>query len=86
MKIFSYIGSIFDQSLPVSFSRWATAATVATGCWSLIHLVRLNHALPDPTVLAALAFWMTSPYGINKIAAAFGKPGDDAAGTAGDIK
>jgi hypothetical protein len=70
MRLFAYIGEVFSAGAPASFSRWATAATVSTGCWALVHLVRLNHALPDPTELAALAFWMTTPYGINKIAAA----------------
>ena len=74
MRLFTYIASIFNESMPSSFSRWATAFTVLTGCWAVIHLVRLNHALPGPADLAALAFWMTSPYGINKIAAAWGAP------------
>ncbi len=71
MKLFSYLAQIFDDSCPASFSRWATAATVLTACWAVIHLVRANHALPDPLELGALSIWMTTPYGINKVAAAF---------------
>jgi hypothetical protein len=82
MKIFSYIASIFDESAPSSFSRWATAFTVLTGCWAVIYLVRTNHALPGPADLLALGVWMTSPYGINKIAAAWGAPRQGAPPTA----
>lgn len=74
MRIFDYIGRVFGGDTTASFARWATAATVATGCWALVHLVRQNHALPGPLDLGALAMWMTAPYGINKIAAAFPAP------------
>ena len=68
--LFAYVGQVFSASSCASFARWATAATVATGCWALVHLVRVNHALPDAVALGALAGWMTAPYGINKLAAA----------------
>lgn len=71
MKFFTYLGDIFSSDNGASFGRWATGATVATGCWALFHLVRHNNALPDPLTLAALAAWMTSPYSINKVAALF---------------
>jgi hypothetical protein len=71
VKFWAYIRTIFDDSCPASFSKWATAFTVGTSCWAVVHLVRVNHALPDPLVLGALSVWMTTPYGINKIAAAF---------------
>lgn len=71
MNPVEYFLAIFSSSDVASFSRWATFCTVLTGCWVVIHLVRLNHALPGPTDLAALAVWMTSPYGINKVAGAF---------------
>jgi hypothetical protein len=81
VNLLEYLCAIFSSSNVASFSRWATACTVLTGCWAVIHLTRINHALPGPADLAALAFWMTSPYGINKIAGAWledkraGKPG-----------
>jgi hypothetical protein len=70
--MFKYISGIFSSGPSASFARWATAATVATGCWVLIHIVRHNHALPNAMDLTALAAWMISPYSINKIVAAFG--------------
>lgn len=71
MRLFTYIGEIFSDGPAASFARWATCTTVSTGCWALVHLVRLNHALPGPLDLTALAAWMTAPYSINKVAAAF---------------
>jgi uncharacterized membrane protein (DUF4010 family) len=75
MKPVEYIAAIFSADNCASFARWATACTVLTGCWAVIHLVRRTGALPDPTELAALALWMTSPYGINKVVTAF-RPAD----------
>jgi len=74
-----YVSQVFDPNGAASFSRWATGATVGTSCWALVHLVRLNHALPDPLQLGALAAWMTAPYGLNRAMAAFGRH-DDAPG------
>lgn len=71
MKLFSYIAEIFSPGNGASFGRWATAATVATGCWAMVHLVRQNHALPDAIEIAALSAWMIAPYSVNKFAAAF---------------
>lgn len=74
MRLFVYIGEVFSSSSAGSFARWATAATIATGCWALVYLVRTNKVLPNAIDLAALAAWMTAPYGINKLAAMFQKP------------
>lgn len=74
MKIFTYIAGVFSSDACASFSRWATAVTTTVGCWALVHLVLVNRALPDAIALGALATWMTAPYGINKLAAAFTKP------------
>lgn len=74
MKFTAYIAEIFSEGTCASFSRWATAATVLTACWILAHLVLVNRALPDPLVIASLAAWMTAPYGINKVMAAFTPP------------
>lgn len=77
---FSYIKEIFSSENCASFARWSTGVTVVAGTYSLVHLVRHNHALPDPTQLVALAAWMTAPYGISKMTAAFAKPKDDGPG------
>jgi hypothetical protein len=74
MILFAYIAAVFSSESTASFARWATAATVATGCWALIHLVRSNHALPPPVDLLALSAWMIAPYSINKVAACIGRP------------
>ena len=71
MNLGEYICAILSASSVASFSRWATGCTVLTGCWAVIHLTQLNHALPAPADLAALALWMTAPYGINKVAGAW---------------
>jgi hypothetical protein len=76
MKALGYIGQIFSGENCASFARWATAATISIGCWAMIHLVRLNHKLPDAMEIGALAAWMTAPYSINKVAAAFQPAGD----------
>jgi hypothetical protein len=74
MKIVEYIAAIFSADNCASFARWATACTVLTGCWAVVNVVRRSGTLPDPVQIAALALWMTSPYGINKVAAAFRPP------------
>jgi hypothetical protein len=71
MRIFSYIGEIFCSGNVASFARWATVPTIATGCWAVVHVVRSTHTLPDALALAALAAWMTAPYGIGKLAGAY---------------
>ena len=70
----TYVAQVFDPNGAASFSRWATLATVVTSCWAIVHLVRVNHALPDALQLGALAAWMTAPYGFNRAMAAFGRP------------
>jgi hypothetical protein len=72
-----YVREIFDESTPASFSRWATAATVLTGCWAVVHIVRHGHQLPDPLQLGALAAWMVAPYSVHKVAGVFNRGNDD---------
>jgi hypothetical protein len=70
----SYLKSIFSSDNAASFSRYATACTVATGCFSVVKVVLLTHTLPDGGALAGMGAFMAAPYAVNKAAAAFNGP------------
>jgi hypothetical protein len=67
----AYIKEIFGSANTASFARWATAFTVATGCFAVIRVVVATHQLPDAGALAGMCAFMTAPYAVNKAAAAF---------------
>ena len=68
--MFTYIRQIVSEASSASFARWSTACTVATGCFSVIHVVLKTHALPDGGSLAGLGAFMSAPYAISKVTAA----------------
>jgi hypothetical protein len=67
----SYIKSIFSSDSAASFSRYATACTIATGIFSVLKVVIGTHALPDGGALAGMGAFMVAPYAVGKAAAAF---------------
>lgn len=71
--LLGWVRGVLSEDSCASFARCATAVTVATGCWSVIAVVRTQHQLPEAASLAALGVWMTAPYAINKATAAWGK-------------
>ena len=75
----AYFKSVFSSDSCASFARVATAGTVITGIFSVLHVVLKTHQLPDGGALAGLGAFMTAPYAVNKAAAAFDRPRPDTA-------
>ena len=76
----AYLRSVFSSENAASFARWSTAATVVTGCISVLHVSLTTHHLPDGGALAGMGAFMVAPYAINKAAAAISKTPDSSSG------
>ncbi len=70
-SVFAFIkGTFSDDDGAPSFSRCASGLILVAGIGWVTHLVLHNHTLPD---LGGLTLFITSPYGVNRLEAAFSK-------------
>jgi hypothetical protein len=57
-----------------SWGRVMGTLTVLTAIWGFVHVVRLTHAIPDPTSLIGLASFGGFPFALSKGIAAMARP------------
>jgi hypothetical protein len=57
-----------------SWGRVMGTLTVIAATWAFVHVVRLNHAIPDPTTLLGLGSFGGFPFALSKGIAAMARP------------